>query len=277
MRFLLPLILFVISTTFHPARLSAQSSIKGKIINQKNGKPISFASVRIPKINAGQRADASGMFILALEDAKKSDTFFISSIGFATLKIPVAAALDQSNFYMTEQSRELENVVVKSYTNEGTYGAKSEITGYYKSWRTKKSGGEIGKIFTVGQDEYKVEKIRFKINNQCDVCNIRLRIRNLEGGLPGRELFRDSISTTVKKLSADDMFAEFDLTNNNIVLKERAVFISLELENCQNRSGECSFCYVGTESGNYIFRKTEDSDWQEYNDYNIYMRLYFKY
>ena len=85
------------------------------------------------------------------------------------------------------------------------------------------------------------------------------------------------ISTTVKKLSADDMFAEFDLTNKNIVLKERAVFISLELENCQNRSGECSFCYVGTESGNYIFRKTADSDWQEYNDYNIYMRLYFKY
>lgn len=270
--------LFIFSAfCVNPNDSQAQSSIKGKIINQKNGKPISYASVRIPKSNVGLLADARGMFSMGLHDAKKSDTFFISSVGYTTLKIPVKSALEQSNFYLTEYSKELENVVLKSYTNEATEGAKSDVAGYFKSWSTKKSGGEIGRVFTVNQEEYKVEKIRFKVNNQCESCSIRVRIRDLNYGLPDMELFSDSITTVVKKLSFDDKYSEIDLSKFDIVLKEKSIFISLELLNCSNRGGECSFCFIGTEPGNHLFKRWDFSEWEECPDHSIYLKLYYKY
>jgi len=212
-----------------------------------------------------------------LLNAKKNDTFFISSIGFYTLKIPLENALDQTNFYLTEYSKELEPVILKSYTNEAVEGAKSEVAGYFKNWNTKNKGGEIGKIFTVNHDEYKIEKIRFKVNNMCDTCNIRVRIRGLSNGLPDKELFSDSISKVVKKLAFDDKYSEFDLSDKNIIIKEKYIFISLELLNWTNRAGECSFCYIGTEPGNYLYRKWEFADWEECPDHSIYLKFFYKY
>ena len=268
---------FFFSSNCSNAQNKYQARIKGKIINKSNGKPVSYATIRIPKRNVGMLADISGAFSLSLQQANKNDTFLISSIGYNTLKIPVENALDQTNFYLTEFSKDLENVVVKSYTNEATEGAKSEVAGYFKSWSIKNFGGEIGKIFYIKQSDYKIERVRFKVNNQCDSCNVRIRIRALHNGLPDRELFSDSISTTVKRLSFDDKSSEFDLTARNIILKEKGIFVSFELLKCYTRNTDCSFCFIGTEPGNYLFRRWTFADWQESTENSIYLRLYYKY
>jgi hypothetical protein len=65
-------------------------------------------------------SDALGYFLLPVDRIKNTDTFSVSSVGFATLKIPVAQAVKQSEFYVKEELKDLENVEVKSYTMESS-------------------------------------------------------------------------------------------------------------------------------------------------------------
>lgn len=267
---------FIIISAF--SSLKAQQVIRGKIVNQKDGKPLSNATVKISKNRQGL-SDAAGNFEMLIDRLKNTDSFMVSSIGFATLKVTVAYALKQTKFYLKEESKELENVVIKSYSNESSEGSKSEVSGFFRSWYTKKTGGEIGRIMYVNSDDYKLEKVRFKINNQCDTCNIRLHIRELNNGIPDMDLLYDSISIPVKKLSFDDKFSEFDLREHNIIIKKnRYVFVSLETLNCSNKNNvPCSLCYIGTEEGNYLYRQKNYTDWEESTDHSIYLRLFYKY
>jgi hypothetical protein len=258
--------------------LHAQQSVRGKIMNLKDGKPLSNATLRISKKNQGL-SDAFGYFLLPVERIRSTDTLMVSSVGFATLKIPLVQAMHQSEFYVKEEARELENVIVKSYSRESSEGSQSVVTGYFRSWFTKKTGGEIGRILYVNSDDYKLERVRFKINNQCDTCIIRLHIRELKNGLPDRDILKDSTSLTVNKLSFDDKFSEFDLRDQNVIIKKnRYVFVSLETLNCNNKNNEpCSLCYIGTEPGNYLYRQKEFSDWEESADHSLYLRMFYKY
>ena len=272
--FLLPLI-FLVSTF---SSLHAQQAIKGKIINQKNGKPLSNATLSVSRKIFGL-SDALGYFLLPVDRIKNTDTFSVSSVGFATLKIPVAQAVKQSEFYVKEESKDLENVEVKSYTMESSEGSTSTVTGYFRSWYTKGTGGEIGRILYVNSDDYKLERVRFKINNQCDTCKIRLHIRELKNGMPDRDLLTDSISLAVTKLTFDDKFSEFDLRNYNVIIrKNRYVFVSLETLNCTNKNNAaCSLCFIGTEPGSYLYKQKEFSDWEESGSHSLYLRMFYKY
>ena len=139
--------------------------------------------------------------------------------------------------------------------------------------------GEIGRILYVNSDDYKLERVRFKINNQCDTCVLRLHIRALKNGIPDTDLLRDSISIVTSKLSFDDKFSEFDLRNYNILIrKNKYVFVSLETLHCNSiNNAPCSLCYVGTEQGNFLYRPRDYSDWEESTEHSIYMRMFYKY
>jgi hypothetical protein len=269
--------LLLISFSTHPP-LYAQQAIRGKVINIRNGKPLSNATLSISRKIFGL-SDALGYFLVPVDRIKNTDTFSVSSAGFTTLKIPLAQAIKQSEFYVREDLKELENVEVKSYTTESSEGSVSTVTGYFRSWYTRGTGGEIGRILYVNSDDYKLERVRFKINNQCDTCIIRLHIRELRNGLPDRDLLRDSISLPVTKLTFDDKFSEFDLRNNNVIIKKnRYVFVSLETLNCTNKNNAaCSLCFIGTEPGDYLYRQKEFADWEESGSHSIYLRLFYKY
>lgn len=272
------ILLFFLSLAFLTG--NGQQSINGKIYNQKDGKPLSNASVRLPKGNKGMVSDAGGNFELRLQNRYTStDSFLISSIGFKTLKVAVNDGLNQSKFYLTEDSKDLETITIKSYSNEASEGSHSEVTGYFRSWYTKKTGGEIGRILYVNSDDYKLERVRFKINNQCDTCVLRLHIRALKNGIPDVDLLRDSVSIVTGKLSFDDKFSEFDLRNYNLFIKKnKYVFVSLETLHCNNMNKTpCSLCYVGTEQGNFLYRQKDYSDWEESTEHSIYLRMFYKY
>jgi CarboxypepD_reg-like domain len=270
--------LFIFSFSFITS--NGQQSIKGKIFNQKDNKPLSNASVRIPKGNKGSVSDAAGNFEVRLQNRySSSDSFMISSVGFKTLKVAVNDGVTQSKFYLTEDSKDLETVTIKSYSNEASEGSHSEVTGYFRSWYTKKTGGEIGRILYVNSDDYKLERVRFKINNQCDTCVLRLHIRSLRNGIPDMDLLRDSISIVTGKMSFDDKFSEFDLRNYNIFIKKnKYVFVSLETLHCNSiNNAPCSLCYIGTEQGNFLYRPKVYSDWEESTEHSIYLRMFYKY
>lgn len=257
----------------------SQSSINGNVFDRKSNKPLSNVSISINKKKAGSLSDNAGHFALSTSNLRKSDTLVLSSIGYSTLKIPLADAMAIKDFFLSEESKDLESVVVKTYKNYGSEGSVSEVTGYFRSWTTNKDRGEIGRIIPVRSEDFKVERVRFKANSQCDTCIIRLRIRELVNGLPGRDLLRDSITVEVHRTSFDDKSSEFDLTDKNIIIKNnKYVFIGLETIRCNSaNNGSCSLAYIGTEEGNYLYRTREFNDWEESNMHSLYLKMFYTY
>ncbi len=256
----------------------SQSLISGKIVNNRDGKPVTNASIGIPGKRFRQ-SDANGNFRFTLSEFKQRDSLIITSVGFKTVRIPVTEAVNMKEFRLQEQVKDLQPLVLTSYLNEGASGSKSETTGYFISWNTNHTGAEIGKIFYINQNEYKLERVRFKVNNQCDTCQIMLHIRAMVDYIPGDEILYDSITTTVKRLSFDDRFSEFDLRPYNLVFKQREIMVSLEVLHCTG-SGKpgCSFCFIGTEEGEYYYKNSKKYDWlKSENDFSIYMRLIYRF
>lgn len=221
-------------------------------------------------------ADATGNFILSLNGINKDDSLFISSVGYKKLMLTIHDAVSKDVFALNEETKEMQPVFL--YSKEEDIGSKSRITAYFRSWNHHSTGGEIGKIFNVGHSNFKLERVRFKVNNRCDTCLVRLHIREIVNGLPGDEILYDSISTYINKLTIDDKFSEFDLRNRDLIFKNKWIYVGFEILNCSEHTGEpCSMCYIGTEAGDYLYKNRKYSDWEEASDYSIYMRLFYKY
>lgn len=274
----LPVITLLLFVFFFSNHAFSQLQLSGKVINARDGKPVSFASIGISG-KPFRQTDVNGNFSIPVPGYISNDSLAISSVGFKTLKLPVSEAITLTEFRLNEQTTNLQPLVIRSYLNEAASGSKSEVTGYFRSWKTTGTGGEIGKVFYINHDEYKLERVRFKVNNQCDTCQVRLHIREIIDDLPGDEILYDSISTEIKRLSFDDRFSEFDLSNYNLVFKQRSILVSLEVLHCTHSgASDCSFCFIGTEEGKYMYKTRRQYDWVESeNDFSIYMRLIYKY
>ena len=272
-------LLLIIVLSLSSQTLSAQVSIVGNVLDKKSNKPIPNVSISINRRRSGSLSDLKGHFAVPVSSAKTSDTLVLSSVGYSTLRMPIAQALYVKDFFLAEDSKELDNVTIKTYKNEAAEGSISEVTGFFRSWTTRRGGGEIGRIIYVNSDDYKVERIRFKTNNQCDTCIVRLHIRDLTNGLPDMDLLQDSISIVLKRSSFDDKYAEFDLRDKNIIIKKnKYVFVSLETLRCNSiNSGNCSLCYIGTEHGNFLYRTRDYRAWEESADHSLYLRMFYKY
>jgi len=259
-------------------KVQAQNLIKGTIVFAKDGKPVAYASVKLMSQNTGTVSDVSGNFSVALKHAKQTDTLLISSVGFDDLKIPALKAMQLSEFKLQEAQKMLESVVVRSFHKEEIAGAKSEIVGYYRSWNTENTGGEIGRTFLPGHSEYQVAKVRFKVYNTYDTCIIRLHIREMNNGEPGRELLRDSIAQIINKSSQADKAYEFDLDKYNVILSKKNIFVSFEvLEGTQSDNSNRSLSFVGSEEGNYYYKSGGHDNWHSSDEYTIYMKLLLKF
>ena len=139
-RKIIPFLLFCLIPCI---KTNAQEILKGKIIYEKDSTPIPYASIKLLNHTAGSISDTSGNFALYLPSLNQWDTLLISSVGFESLKIPAKKALLKSKFALQGFSKNLESVIVRSFSKEEIAGAKSEIVGYYRSWSTRKTGGEI--------------------------------------------------------------------------------------------------------------------------------------
>jgi hypothetical protein len=253
--------------------------INGNVFDKKNNKPIHNVSISLNKKNSGSLSDPKGYFTIPSGKLKNSDTLILSSIGYSTLKIPIEEALKVKSFFLSEETKDLEDVVIKAYTNHSVEGSVSEVTGYFRSWTVRKGEGEIGRIIYVRSDDFKVEKVRFKANSQCDTCIVRLHIRDLKNGLPDMDLLRDSITVQISRSSFDDKSAEFDLTSKNIIIKKNNyVFVGLETIHCNSaKNTGCSLAYIGTEEGNYLYRTKDYNDWEESTLHSIYLKMFYTY
>jgi len=264
--------------TSMPGPIFAQAEIKGRVIYEKDETPAQYATVELLKQKDGSLTDKNGHFSFYIFNHRNDDTLLISSVGYETLKIPVATALKRSEYVLTEKAGNLETVIVKSFTNHDVQGSRAESVGYYRSWNTNNSGGEIGRIFRLPYREFKIDKIRFKVSNLCDTCLLRLHIRELTNGRPGEEIIKDSITTTISKLTLDDKVPEFDISTYDYTFTQPELFVSLEVINCSSKKKEtCYFSFAGTEKGEYIYKSRAVYEWQNTSDYTIYLKLFLRY
>lgn len=259
---------------------TAQIELHGRIVYQKDDRPAASASVTLMHSYSGNISDLSGNFRLHVPPSRYNDTVVISSVGYQSIYIPVKQAVNRSEFKLIELSRDLSTVTVKSFSNEQELGDKQENSAYFRAWNTKGSGGEIGRIFRLKHKEYKVNKIRFKANSFCDTCMVRLRVRKVENGVPTEELLADSVTIFVRPINMNSKAPEFDLTKHNLILKEKEIFVGLELVHCSaGNAKECYFNFVGTEKGGYTYRTRRLEEWSDTqaDDYSIFLKLFVGY
>jgi CarboxypepD_reg-like domain len=257
----------------------AQTSIRGKILYAKDGKPAAFASVKLISRSNGAISDTSGNFSLPVRNLKQADTVLITSVGYENLKLPVQQAIQLREFKLVESQKIMESVIIRSFSKEEVAGAKNETVGYYRSWNTDNTGGEIGRTFLPNHKEYQVAKVRFKVYNTYDTCLIRIHIREVNNyGEPGKELLEDSVAQLINKSSQADKAYEFDLNKYNVVLTKKDIFVSFEvLMAGQTDNTSRSLSFVGSEEGSYLYKSGERDSWHSSDAYTIYMKLLLKY
>lgn len=256
--------------------LLAQVRIEGNIL-EEDSQPVPFASVKLSNHTEGVISDASGFFSLRLFSIKNTDTLLISSVGHETLKIPVLKAPQKGQYILKAYAKKMETVVLRSFGKEDMAGAKSDIVGYFRSWNTNNTHGEIGRSIYVPHKEYLVSKVRFKIFSTCDTCIIRLHVREIHNGFPGKELLKDSVAQVFYKAQVADKTYDFDLSKYNLILNKENIFVSFEVLKGSSGTKDCSLSFVGSEPGTYIYKSSENGTWSMTYDYAIHLKVFFRY
>ena len=256
----------------------AQSAIKGKVQYRNDQAPAARVNIQLLR-DTGNRtySDDSGNFYLKISESQKNDTLIISSVGYKSIRMPVNVAVTKTVFTLSAVVKSMETVTL--FTSNSTIGSKLEKVGYYRSWSHENTGAEIGRIFNVPYDKFRIDKIRFKAGNTCDSCLLQLHIRYIEDGMPADEMFDRDILLRVNNLSIDSKVPEFDLEPFNLTFTENEFYIGIEVLNCDNSNeNTCAFSFAGTEKGEYLFKAGEESPWQtEANDYTIYLKLFLRF
>jgi hypothetical protein len=257
----------------------SQSDVKGVIVNDADGKPIGYASVGVKGKRAGVVADASGNFHLSLPaNIKLTDTVIVSSIGYQNIRIPVKQALQATEFRLQAIPKEMTGVTHVSFVRQSILGNNSSGGAFFRAWYDYKTGGEIGKMISVPQRQYKIDRIRFKVDNKCDTCWMRLHIRKAVNSVPGEELLQQNIIFPVTSYSVTDAGPEIDLSDYNIILSDYRIYVGLEVINCSNsESPYYSLCFIGEENGEYLYKPFTNSDWENNYQHGLALRLYLSY
>lgn len=263
--------------------LLSQTHFQGKVVFRKDKNPAAMATVSVFGKDGSKvsMTDWAGNFRISMRETRSTDSVMISLVGYSPIRIPLLNALKSNLFELSENVRSLETVKVKSFNSQGEAGDMRESVGFFRSWNTSKNGSEIGRMIHIAYSEYKIDKIRFKVNNRCDSVLIRLHIRDVVNGRPGKELLTDSISVYVKRLAnIDDKSTEFDLTERNIIMQQKDIFVTLEVIGCKPQvpGTYCSFSFAGTEKGSFFYKSRRDDEWEETStDYTIFIRAAIRY
>ena len=115
-RFLIIIAVFII--TLSPEPIAAQNSrtVKGYVLSEVNGKPLSFATVAVKNRYTGTVTNEDGYFEYIIEDYKDSDTLSFSYVGFYDSHLRLSDIQDPIYIELKTRSLKIEEVVVRPQT-----------------------------------------------------------------------------------------------------------------------------------------------------------------
>ena len=250
----------------------AQQKIDGLVEDDETGSPVSYASVT-SETGEGIMTDSTGKFSFVIrKQAKLNDSILVSATGYSPKRIAIKDLLGNNKVKLTQNDGMLEQVKVFA-SLKGDY----RRFGYYREWKVKNEGGEIGYIFDLAGNKIQVGKVQVKINHNYDTCWLKLHLRDAAVSslsLPENEILKKDIiiPTTVKY-----GLVEFNLDWEPVTLPTNRLYVGFELLRCGcSQSSAPSFFYLGNEEGVNFFKESEQSAWQRGGEYTIYVRMMTK-
>lgn len=252
--------------------VSAQQKITGQVEDAETGAPVSFASVTHEK-SQGVTTDSSGRFgFIMRKQNKLSDSILITAIGYSPKKILIRDLLINHKIKLVKVDRMLEQVKVFA-----SLKGDHRRFGYYRDWKVKNEGGEIGYIFDFPWNRVTVGNVQVKINHNYDTCWLKLHLRDapVSGlGLPENELLKNEI---ILPVTTKYGLVEFDLDWIPVSIPSKRLYAGFELLRCGcSASSAPSFFFMGNEEGQNFYRESEHSIWQRGGNYTIYVRMSVK-
>ena len=256
-----------------------QKVFRGHIMDEETMNPISYASVGVLGKEIGSISDSAGTFKVNLPtQVKESDTILITSVGYYSLKVAVKEATKKNMFQLKAIEGVLPSVMVYDLKKSGRMGDDTVNYSFYRGWYEYRTGGEIGRIINVLHKKYKLNRIAFQVDNKCDTCWLRLRVRKVAHFEPAEDLLQQSVIIPVTKHTPLDGVMEFDISDLGLLLREKKIYIGFEVIDCKNVDGRpLSLCFIGADYGEHYFRKYPTVGWTSEDAYGLYLKMFFDY
>lgn len=264
--------LVLILVLFFSATISAQQKIHGSIEDNETGEPVPYATVMHGKGDA-VITDSSGKFVFSLRrQPRPTDSVSISAIGYTQKKFALKDILANNKIKLTHEDGLLDQVKIFA-----SIKGDERKFGYFREWKTKNDGGEIGYIFDLPYKKFQLGQVQVKINHNYDTCWLKLHLRDVmaaELSVPAKEILeKEIILATTTKVG----LVEFDLGWEPIAIPNNKLYVGFELLRCGcSQSSAPSFFFMGNEQGFNFFKETKQSVWKNSGDYTIYARLMTK-
>jgi len=279
-RYTLLILLFLVT-----ASISAQQKVNGLVEDDETGEPVSYASV-MPEKGDMIVTDSSGKFSLTIRRQPRSgDSLFISAIGYFSKKVAVKDLLTNNKVKLSQQETVLDQVRIFA-----SLKGDERKFGYFRDWKVKNQGSEIGFIFELPRQEFQIGQVQVKINHNYDTCWLKLHLREVSKfGLnePEREIAHKEtiLPTTIK-----NGLVEFDLNWEEVSINSNKLYVGFEVVKCGcSQSAAPSFFFMGNEEGSNFYKepwinKTDSNRsnkelaeiapvWKRGVDYTIYVRM----
>lgn len=180
-------------TLFLISGLSAQSEIKGKLVDLTTGESIPFGHIVIVDKKTGVLSDESGAFTLMGVDA--SDTISFTSVGYIEKRI-VAANINAETIGLERKNNLLEEVLIVSSNTKKNLGDAQKKADSFINNSQKQGGFQILRLIRTDCDGCRISKVSFFIHDFSKVNNtIRLRLYTFDeqNQVPQNEILNRSI------------------------------------------------------------------------------------
>lgn len=196
-------------------------SISGKVICSSDNEPIIYASIGIIGTSKGTISNENGEFELNVDSICKDSLVRFSMIGFESKVFKIKELINKENQIQLENKPvQLKEITIKpsgKATKFGTtnYSRLGGVCGWGGTSFGK--GHEIGTKIELGENMVQLKSLHFRLHKQSfDSSLFRLHIRDIEQGLPSKELLDKEIIISV---SEEKGWVDIDLSKYHLTYK----------------------------------------------------------
>ena len=199
---------------------STNAQIKGVVVDEKN-RPIPYVNIWVENENIGTTSDDNGAFKI---NASEGKTLIFSSVGFEGKK---ATIKDGEKVVLTAAVYKLQEVVISKRKQD----KEIEIGDAERIHHRQLSGDKPwihGKLFdydSVYSTTPFLKKIVFFSDSDKKDAKLKIRIFELNDGIPTNDLISEDLIVTVKKGMRKNVI---DVSKYNLRFPEKGIVIGLE-------------------------------------------------
>ena len=260
------LLLLISFVSLNVVTTSAQT-LRGRITDQADGKPLEFVNVGVLHRGTGSVTDQDGVFVFRTDSVLNTDTLRISMLGYTTVNMTVGEFLSRTREQMggvalSKASHEMRPATIRSHElKDRKLGNKNDgmVSAGFSS---NDLGCELVTKIEIKNDPTFIEKFNFYISSSIfDTLLFRLNIYAMENGLPGRQINTQNIfvTTTVKK-----GWVSVDLSSYNLA-SSTDFAIGLELIRDFRKGDVSTGLYFGAGflNKNSYYRQVSQQEWRK--------------